>query len=700
METDRFCPRCGIRLPGALDNCPQCLLRLGLDLPPRDPDATAHVSAPPSAGAAAPPPHAASQPPSIEEIVPLFPQLELLDVVGQGGMGVVYRARQRKLDRVVALKILSFGADQPAFAERFLREARAMARLAHPSIVAVHDFGETSGRCWLLMEYVEGVNLRQALQSGQLTPESALKIVPQICDALQAAHDLGVVHRDIKPENVLLDKRGGVKIADFGLAKLVGQAPEDRTLTRSAQIMGTPHYMAPEQMQASHDVDHRADIFSLGVVFYEMLTGRLPIGHFDLPSKKVSVDVRVDEIVLRALEHEPERRYQHAVDVKTAVQTMSAGAPGSSPRATPRPRLRDLMRGRRVWLLGGGIAFAFLAAWPITQELWQQRELGLAALGVGLIAISYALLRTMLALAPDLEARLAAAPSWMTIGRRALALPIAAVGIASLGAAIVCSWDEGTEGYQLERVAYQQLPRFGNLGWAASIEPELKKLPSWGEKPVPALTGSRTELFDVPGKLIDIDPVPNAVLGVVLLLLAPFALVVTTRWWWSFRRCWRPVLASALVVPVWIGCCVVGAELNRGDRPLVGPSLSESVVVNAPMDQVHERLRDALWRYRYRTETDIVRLFFSATTAVDGVTGNAVVRQSRLLAEPESPFERWRLRWDGPYRLLPQLVFELTALPGDGECVLTWHAGILPVRDGRRTQWSEQLSEMLADLKG
>ncbi len=148
------------------------------------------------------------------------------------------------------------------------------------------------------MEYVEGVNLRQAILAGGMSPEQAFSIVPQICDALQFAHDEGIVHRDIKPENILLDKRGRVKIADFGLAKLVG-ATADHTLTAEHQVMGTLRYMAPEQMEGTHAVDHRADIYSLGVVFYELLTGELPIGRFAPPSQKVQVDVRLDEVVLR-----------------------------------------------------------------------------------------------------------------------------------------------------------------------------------------------------------------------------------------------------------------------------------------------------------------------------------------------------------------------------------------------------------------
>ncbi|HEX5009147.1 MAG TPA: serine/threonine-protein kinase [Planctomycetota bacterium] len=324
MTETRLCPTCGAPLPAGSDDCPRCLLRLGLQLPTRDPSGPPSEAAP---GAGAAPPRPVALP--IEEVARRFPQLEILGLVGQGGMGVVYRARQPRLDRVVALKILppELTADGN-FAERFLREARAMARLSHPHIVAVHDFGESEGLCWLIMEYVDGVNLREALRAGTLSPEKALALVPQMCEALQYAHDEGVVHRDIKPENVLLDRQGRVRIADFGLAKLAGRG--DVTLTSERQVFGTPHYMAPEQMEAARDVDHRADIFSLGVVFYEMLTGRLPLGRFEPPSRRVHVDVRVDEIVLHALEHEPERRYQHAVDVKTDVESV---AHGGEPRA-------------------------------------------------------------------------------------------------------------------------------------------------------------------------------------------------------------------------------------------------------------------------------------------------------------------------------------------------------------------------------
>ena len=193
------------------------------------------------------------------------------------------------------------------------------------------------GIYYFLMEFVDGLTLRQLLDAGKLAPQEALAIVPQICEALQFAHDKGVVHRDIKPENILMDRSGQVKIADFGLAKLVGQEAKDFSLTGTGQVMGTPHYMAPEQTEHPQEVDHRADIYSLGVVFYQMLTGELPIGRFAPPSKKVQIDVRLDEVVLRALEKEPELRYQQASELKTEVETIAQTKPKASPARVPSP---------------------------------------------------------------------------------------------------------------------------------------------------------------------------------------------------------------------------------------------------------------------------------------------------------------------------------------------------------------------------
>jgi len=366
----RKCPQCGAQLKPDVSEglCPACLLQRGI----------ATEGGPP----AGTPPFI---PPTIPDLAKLFPQLEILELIGKGGMGAVYKARQPALDRFVALKIL---APRPGgdldFASRFTREARALAKLTHPNIVGVYDFGvaagvppavepgilpggetvgvsnipgspgtdpggklppSTSGRrpdattlSYFIMEYVDGPNLRQVEQAGKLSSREALEIIPQICTALQFAHDEGIVHRDIKPENILLDKKGRVKIADFGLAKILGQEPDAFRLTGARDVVGTPHYMAPEQVEKPQEVDHRADIYSLGVVFYEMLTGELPLGKFQPPSscaRGMQIDVRLDEVVLHSLEKEPARRYQQVSEVKTRVETIAMTPRGSRPESAP-----------------------------------------------------------------------------------------------------------------------------------------------------------------------------------------------------------------------------------------------------------------------------------------------------------------------------------------------------------------------------
>ena len=355
MDTKRLCPSC--QKPLAPDVpmglCPECLIKAGF---PSGVETDAQFAAQP-----------AFVPPAIGEIAGLFPELEIFEFIGKGGMGAVYKARQKRLGRLVALKILPPGiGSDPAFAERFTREAQALAKLNHPGIVTLYEFGQSSAGVppangatateragemparlyYFLMEYVDGVNLRQLLHGGRISAREALAIVPQICDALQFAHDQGIVHRDIKPENILLDRRGRVKVADFGLAKIVGPDAERsaehplgtalaansnepnrcsalQDLTEAGKIMGTPQYMSPEQIQAPGEVDHRADIYALGVVFYQMLTGELPDKKIEPPSKKVQIDVRLDEVVLRALEKNPELRYQQVSEVKTLVETIA-----------------------------------------------------------------------------------------------------------------------------------------------------------------------------------------------------------------------------------------------------------------------------------------------------------------------------------------------------------------------------------------
>lgn len=385
------CPQCSATVPPDAPGgvCPYCVLQLAGNEGSGSNPTAAFPSAPTL--------------PTLTELAAIFPQLEILELIGRGGMGAVYKARQPNLDRMVALKILLPDISKdPTFAERFSREARALARLNHPHIVSVYDSGNRGGLYYFIMEYVDGVNLRQAIQAEQISPEKALAIVPQICEALQYAHEEGVVHRDIKPENVLLDRKGRVKVADFGLAKLLGLATPDITLTGTRQAMGTLHYMAPEQYERPQAVDHRADIYSLGVVFYELLTGKLPLGRFALPSEKVRVDVRLDDVVLKSLEREPERRYQYVSEVKTEVDSIAhspAQAAPQRPQETvfaagralhappPRPssqqELSDL--GRLLAILGG-IALAMMPLLCVAGAFASYIDIGPMSLRGGMLA--------------------------------------------------------------------------------------------------------------------------------------------------------------------------------------------------------------------------------------------------------------------------------------------------------------------------
>ncbi len=293
----------------------------------------------------------------------MFPDLEILELIGHGGMGVVYKAQQPRLNRLVALKILPLQLDaDPLFRERFAQEARALAKLNHPGIVRVYDFGMREGMCHLLMEFVEGVDLAQRIRAERVMPDEAVNIVRQVCDALDYAHGAGVVHRDIKPSNILVSTDGRVKIADFGVAKLLGPATADMRLTMEGDALGTPLYMAPEQRDQPEGVDQRADLYSLGVVFYEMLTGELPKGNFPKPSER-GLSPEVDEPVLRALENEPARRYQRASELRSAVDRISTiSEPDadvkSRPRKTKKPRTRD-------WVVAGALLTAgiLVIAW-------------------------------------------------------------------------------------------------------------------------------------------------------------------------------------------------------------------------------------------------------------------------------------------------------------------------------------------------
>jgi serine/threonine protein kinase len=265
------------------------------------------------------------RPPSLETLQRQLHGYAVTTFLARGGMGAVYRGEQISLGRQVAIKILppQLRSLDPMYAQRFTQEARAMGRLNHPCIVSVYDFGEMAdGTLYFIMEYIDGTDVAQMVSTQRrLTSLHAISITAHVCDALDYAHQNGVVHRDIKPANVMVGYDGRVKVADFGLAKSKQHA--NSSLTISGHVMGTPHFVAPEALTLGVEVDHRADIYAVGVMLYQMLTGKLPQGLFEMPSKLVNgLDPRYDEIVASAMRDDRERRYQHVTDLRRALNAI------------------------------------------------------------------------------------------------------------------------------------------------------------------------------------------------------------------------------------------------------------------------------------------------------------------------------------------------------------------------------------------
>ena len=262
------------------------------------------------------------QTPAVEDMAALLPEYELLGIIGRGGMGTVYHALQNNLARPVAIKVLPVDlGDEPGFADRFRRESMTVAGLPHPDIVAVYDTGETvAGHWYYVMEFVDGPDLAQRMAGGRMPLEEIVPLLEVICGALQAAHDKGIVHRDIKPSNILLAADGRPKLADFGLALLMRKNLEYSHLTLGGTTLGTLEYAAPEQL-AGTGAAPASDIYSLGVLTYEMLTGELPRGVFDPPSvRNFDVDPAFDGVVLRAIQSDPARRFDSASEFCQALR--------------------------------------------------------------------------------------------------------------------------------------------------------------------------------------------------------------------------------------------------------------------------------------------------------------------------------------------------------------------------------------------
>ncbi len=309
------------------------------------------------------------QPLSVEELQRQLPEYEIIGIAGQGGMGAVYKGRQRSLDRLVAIKVLPPGiaADDLQYRERFKREGRAMAQLRHPGIVAVHDAGETAdGLLYFVMEFVDGREVSDLLRDGaRIAPEEAMRIAAKVCEALACAHERGVIHRDIKPANVMIETDGTVKVADFGLARVA--ASEADGLTRSDLAFGTPDFIAPEALVSSTDVDARADLYAVGVMLYHMLTGQLPRGRFAPPSEVVpGLDKSIDRVVDRALQPDRTRRHSSAIELRAEIDSVLARRIAARAGSMPPNR-----RPARKWLLIGGAAIMVfsLGGWIIWKNL-------------------------------------------------------------------------------------------------------------------------------------------------------------------------------------------------------------------------------------------------------------------------------------------------------------------------------------------
>jgi len=312
------------------------------------------------------------QPLSVERLQEVLPAYEIIELLGAGGMGAVYKARQRSLKRLVAIKILPVdtAGDEFRFVERFRNEAETLAQMNHPAIVGVYDFGETpDGLLYFVMEFVDGTDVHKLIHTnGRLTAEHALAITAHVCDALAYAHRHGVIHRDIKPANILINREGHVKVADFGLAKM--HDPSRTGLTMTNMAMGTPDYAAPEVFAKGVTTDHRADLYAVGVMLYQMLTGEVPRGMFKLPSQKdAATDPRFDAIIVKAMESNRDERFQSALEVRHALDeilttplakndgtgaiTASAIPPRS--RAASNPQLAPAPSGKAKWFVAAAV---------------------------------------------------------------------------------------------------------------------------------------------------------------------------------------------------------------------------------------------------------------------------------------------------------------------------------------------------------
>ena len=312
--TGPTCPKCGVEFNQPLGLCPRCVLAAAVQAISADD----HPSLAPMV--------VSGKCPSIESLNSQFSDFTFHELLGRGGSGWTFLATQKQLARQVAIKLTSRAVSRSVALERFQQEAGNLAQLNHPSIVTVHDFGVTDQFLYIVMEYVAGMTLRGLINNGKVPAEEVRNIGIQLCDAMEYAHGKGLVHRDIKPENILVvnaQPEVEIRVADFGISRMVQHQDSVSELTQTGLIIGTPFYMAPEQQVPGKMVDRRADIFSMGVVLYELLTGRLPQGNFSQPSLLSNCGPGMDRVVMKALSNDPDHRFETAAEVRSSLASVS-----------------------------------------------------------------------------------------------------------------------------------------------------------------------------------------------------------------------------------------------------------------------------------------------------------------------------------------------------------------------------------------
>jgi tRNA A-37 threonylcarbamoyl transferase component Bud32 len=655
MNEPTLCPTCGNPIPSDAPEgvCPVCALGRGLGF--GSPTKMAEDEA-------------LFRRAEMETLAAAFPQFELLELLGRGGMGEVYKARQKKLGRLVAIKILPepFGKSDE-YTERFLREARSLALLNHPNIVTIYDFGDADGLCYFVMEYIDGVDLRRMIEAQTLTPTEALRIVPQVCDALQFAHDAGIVHRDIKPANILIDKQGRVKIADFGLAKIVSKEAKNFTLTGVGEVMGTAEYMAPEQRRSSQGVDHRADIYSLGVVFYEMLTGEVPMGKFDPPSKRVHVDVRLDDVVLRTLEREPERRYQKVSEVKTSVEAIN-GASSTGLVAPTSATVRSHRFPIPFVLLSSA---AFAATWTVALALWNLRVWGFWLSSALLFAVLVGIMAISRRWFPIISL------NWKKESAKNRAVRcLVVMAHCVIGYYLVLSGALAIQERIHWRFPYQEIEHFEKK--SKGEEYKLVRQLSAYEKTIPNIELSMTKFNWTRGLGVFGPSRPNlglypkwgiyVLLGFGFLILANAVNAAVGTNLWSFRMdpAWRltkwPIASIGFAIAA--GWCVheyatLIASLGGGAFPVV-----REVRVNMPLAEARKRIEQSIqgegyspdkngeWREEWKNFVLGESGEWTMTTVPEG---KAIGTVSFVNAWKNSPFDRWHWRRGGLHASAPQI---------------------------------------------